>query len=290
MSEQPSNLSQTDIKNLQKLLLDENDEIASLAILKIRSSLTTKEQDKLITSLQESSETFPRKRGHQLSVVRQLENRLTDLQFEASRPSFCLWHKLWELHDLHQYSFTAQKSIGQFLKQIITELRGNAKTLPEVAAYFQSHNFYATNRADNLDSSNFSINTLINEFSGNDIMFCALIQFIMLELELGMTQFAIFKGIFGLVDDHGNWLSPSEGWQITKAINTNSLKICSPYEFYKLYLSLRITALLTEGNLKEFSFFCKHFTEIKKQSWQETVIALQKNAQEQLPSVPPKSN
>lgn len=290
MNTKPTKMSPTDIKNLQKLLLDDNDEIASLAIMKICSSLTAKEQDKIIASLQESSDSASRKRGHQLSVVRMLESRMTDLQFEASRPGFCLWHKLWELHDLHNYSFTAQKAIGQFLKQIITELRGKAKTLSDVAAYFHSHNFYATSRADNFDSANFSLSTLINEFSCNDIVFCSLIQFIMLELELGMTQFAIFKGIFGLVDDHGNWLSPSEGWQITKSINTNNLKICSPYEFYKLYLSLRITALLTEGNLKEFSFFCKHFTEIKKQSWQEMALTLQKTSQEQLPTILPKSN
>ena len=199
------------LKHLFKLLDDENQQTASLAIAQLLNY-----EDKispLLRKLQESGNDRLRKRIHQLQSIITLRRRRKNLSQNLKNKHADLIRSLIELH-LQWYDNDAEEIIFQYW----TELKDNAlkndiSTIEKLGLFMQKSGFNAINK-DDVEADYYCIGIVFEDLMGSDFILSAIASEIAVASGLDLKIIQLI-GDFGLMNPQGQILLPKNGWRIT---------------------------------------------------------------------------
>lgn len=198
------------LKHLFKLLDDENQQTASLAMAQLLNY-----EDRIspaLRKLQESGNDRLRKRIHQIQSIITLRRRRKSLSMNLKNKHANLIKALIELH-LQWYDNDAEEIIFQYWTELKDNaLKNNISTIEKLGLFMQKSGFNAVNK-DDVEADYYCIGIVFEDLMGSDFILCSIAREIAAAsgLELKIIQLI---GDFGLMNQQGQILLPKNGWRI----------------------------------------------------------------------------
>lgn len=211
----------TELKHLLRLLDDESEQSASLAMAELLAS-EDGSLDKLLRRLQEAKDPKLRRRVHQLQSVITLRRRRRLLGRKLEARSLGLLEGLVGMH-LLWYDNDSPESVYKQWAELMEESKKFRPVSLERLAYFMRKKGFACPGKDDVEADYFCLGTVMDESIGADFMLCSMGRLIAAAwgLKLNMTQLA---GDFILIDGEGQALHPSNDWKIIPKLRKSNYK------------------------------------------------------------------
>ena len=205
----------TKLKHLLKLLDDENQQTASLAM----AELVKYEEliDPILRKMQESGDVRMRRRIHQLQSILTIKKRRKNLTFSLKSENPDLIRGLSELH-LQWYDNDAETLMTQYWNELLESAKKyNINSIERLASFMHKSGFNVSNK-DDIDADFYCLGIVFEDLTGADFILAVIAKCLAAQfgLELKIIQLI---GDFALINARGQILLPKNGWRLTPNIN-----------------------------------------------------------------------
>ena len=203
-----------ELKTLFRLLDDDNEQSASLAMAGILEREGCGRLENILRCLQESNDSSMRKRVHQIQSIITIRRRRRVLAQNLETRSLNFVDGLVEMHMLW-YDNDSIDSIRKEWADLMEESKSFRPSDLERLAYFMRKKGFACPDKGEVEADYYCLGTIIEEYIGADFMLCSIAKLVAAAwgLKLKITQ---LSGDFVLCDDAGHTLHPANDWKIVQ--------------------------------------------------------------------------
>ena len=205
-----------ELKNLFRLLDDDSEQSASMAMAGILERDTGGKLEDILRRLQESDDVRLRRRVHQLQSIITLRRRRRVLAQKLEGRDLGLLEGVIEMHMLW-YDNDSIEAVMKEWDALMEESKSFRPTNMERLVYFMRKKGFSCPSKDDVEADYYCVGTILEEFVGADFMLCVIAKLIgsAWGLKLKITQLA---GDFVVIDEFGQALHVSNDWKIVPNI------------------------------------------------------------------------
>lgn len=200
-----------ELKNLFRLLDDDSEQSASLAMAGILERDGGGKLEEILRRLQESSDARLRRRVHQLQSIITLRRRRRLLAQKLEGRNLDLFDGLVEMHMLW-YDNDSVEAVKKEWDALMEESKSYRPSNMERLAYFMRKKGFACPGRDDVEADYYCLGTVLEEGVGADFLLCAVAKLTAASwgLKLKISQLA---GDFVVIDELGLALHPANDWK-----------------------------------------------------------------------------
>ncbi len=201
-----------ELKHLLRLLDDESEQSASMAMASILEKDRGGKLEVVLRRLQETANSRLRRRVHQLQSIMTLRRRRKVLAQRLEGKDMELLEGLIELH-LLWYDNDSPEAVRKDWEALLEESKSFRPSNLDRLAYFMRKKGFSCPGKDDIEADYFCLGTILEEYAGSDFALCAIAKLLAAawDLKLKITQ---LSGDFVLVDESGHALHPANDWKI----------------------------------------------------------------------------
>ncbi len=205
-----------ELKNLFRLLDDDSEQSASMAMAGILESENGGKLEEILRRLQESPDNRLRRRVHQLQSIITLRRRRRLLAQQLEGRNLDLFEGLVEMHMLW-YDNDSVEAVKREWDALMDESKSFRPSNMERLAYFMRKKGFACPSKDDVEADYYCLGTILEEYAGADFMLCAIAKLAgsAWGMKLRISQLA---GDFVVVDELGQALHPANDWKIVQNV------------------------------------------------------------------------
>ncbi len=202
----------TELKNLFRLLDDESEQSASMAMAGILERTGSRKLDEILRRLQESGDQRLRRRVHQLQSIMTLRRRRRLLAQRLESRNIDLLEGLVQMHMLW-YDNDSEDATRREWNAFMEESKSFKPSNMERLAYFMRKKGFSCPSKDDIEADYYCLGTILEEAVGADFMLCMMAK-LAADAWGVKTRIAQMAGDFALVDEHGFAAHAANDWKI----------------------------------------------------------------------------
>lgn len=204
-----------ELKNLFRLLDDDSDQSASMAMAGILERGNGKLEE-ILRRLQESDDSRLRRRVHQLQSIITLRRRRRLLAQQLEGRNLDLLEGLVEMHMLW-YDNDSAEAVKKDWNALMEESKSFRPSNMERIAYFMRKKGFSCPGKDDVEADYYCLGTVLEEYVGADFVLCAIAKLV--GAAWGMNiRVAQLAGDYVVIDEQGQALHPANDWKIVPNI------------------------------------------------------------------------